>query len=140
MKIKYVIGAVVLLLLILQLFPSNTSNPPVTAALKANPEVMKILKQSCYDCHSNETYWPWYSRVAPISYFVSNHVEDGRKHLNFSDWEKFDDDKKGKLSKEIIEEIEEGNMPLSNYKLLHPVADLSDSDLKMLKAWFGGKQ
>jgi predicted ATP-dependent Lon-type protease len=102
-------------------------------------EVQAVLKRACYDCHSNETSWPWYSNVAPASWFVTDHVDHGRKHLNFSDWaqEGRHTEKKdaGEQLDEIRKEVEARNMPLGSYLLLHPDARLSDRDIKLITDW-----
>jgi len=74
----------------LQLVPVEKTNPPVRLEVDAPPAVMEILKRACYDCHSNETRWPWYSRIAPASWFLASHVRKGRGDLNFSDWPIYD--------------------------------------------------
>ena len=135
MKAKKVLIILVLLFAALQLVPVERTNPPVKSDLKASIEVNNILKNSCYDCHSNETKWPWYSYVAPVSFFLADHVEHGRKHLNFSEWGSLDSAKQKKKLHEIVEEIEEGEMPLSSYLLLHSNAKLTESDIKIIKEW-----
>ena len=128
-----------------QLVRPEKINPPVDTArtLQAHaqvpPEVYAILKRACYDCHSNETRWPWYSNVAPVSWFVIDHVNHGRKHLNFSDWAQSGrhsekQDLQAQLD-EIIEEVKSRNMPLSSYLPLHPEAKLSDEDVKVICEW-----
>jgi hypothetical protein len=124
--------------------PART-NPPVEevraarAHLNMPSEVQAVLKRACYDCHSNETSWPWYSNVAPASWFVTDHVDHGRKHLNFSDWaqEGRHTEKKdaGEQLDEIRKEVEARNMPLGSYLLLHPDARLSDRDIKLITDW-----
>src|SRR5450759_484008 len=79
-------GAVVVALGAIQLIPVDRTNPPVQKEMPAPPDVQAILRRSCYDCHSNETVWLWYSKVAPISWLVSRDVRQGRRELNFSDW------------------------------------------------------
>lgn len=88
---------------------------------------------SCYDCHSNETNYPWYSYLAPASFIVTDHVKNGRKHLNFSDWENYTEEKKEKKLHEIWEEVEEVEMPISGYVLLHSEAELSGEQMHLLK-------
>jgi hypothetical protein len=129
-----VIAAVVIVVLI-QLVPVDRSNPPVVADLEAPPEVTSVLRASCYDCHSNETRWPWYSRVAPVSWLVAHDVEEGRELLNFSLWGTYDARQKEKLAEEIWEEVEEGEMPLRKYLLAHPEARLSKSARQTLQEW-----
>ena len=82
---KGLLGLVVALVAI-QLVPVDRTSPPVTADIAAPANVRAVLKRACYDCHSNETTWPWYSRVAPVSWLVARDVREGRKELNFSDW------------------------------------------------------
>lgn len=119
----------------IQFINVEKTNPPVTADLNAPPEVKTILQQSCYDCHSNETKWPWYSKIAPISWLISNHVIEGREHLNFSDWEKLYPSKQRKLKDEIWEEIEKDQMPMGNYTMLHPSAKLDLMKKQTIKKW-----
>ena len=135
MKAKKILIILVLLFAALQLVPVERTNPPVKSDLKASVEVKNILKNSCYDCHSNETVWPAYSYVAPVSFFLADHVEHGRKHLNFSDWGSLDSAKQKKKLHEIVEEIEDGEMPLSSYLLLHSNAKLTEEEIKLIKDW-----
>ncbi len=137
--------ALVVLFVAAQFYRPEKTNPPVDASqsieahAQMTPEVEAILKRSCYDCHSNETRWPWYTNVAPSSWFVIDHVNEARRHLNFSDWMKVKrrtnkPDPEGQLE-EITEQVEEGEMPLESYLLLHPDAKLSDQDKKVLTDW-----
>lgn len=93
------------------------------------------MQRACYDCHSNRTVWPWYSKVAPVSWWVINHVNDGRRHLNFSEWQPLPAEKRREQLGEILEEVEEGEMPLASYVLGHPEARLSQADLQALREW-----
>ncbi len=111
------------------------SNPPITGEIDAPAQVKEIMRRSCYDCHSNESVWPWYSYIAPASWLVADDVSEGRAELNFSEWSSYDDKKKRKKIKEIWEEVEEGEMPQWYYVLMHPEARLSDADKKTLRDW-----
>jgi hypothetical protein len=122
----------------LQLVPVEKNNPPVRQEVDAPPPVMEILRRACYDCHSNETRWPWYSRVAPSSWFVSTHVRKGRGDLNFSDWPIYDFEQQQLNLDDIQKQIEKGKMPLRSYLLLHPEARLSETDRSTLLDWSGG--
>lgn len=113
---------------------SNEANA-IQFHVKVTPEVSAILSRACYDCHSNKTDWPWYSKVAPMSWLVISHVNDGRRHLNFSEWETYDRSKAVKKMKEIDEEVSINSMPLSSYTLLHPEARLSDQERTVLSNW-----
>ena len=102
--------------------------------LQAPENVQAILKRSCFDCHSNHTTFPWYSNIAPVSWFTKYHVEEGREHLNFSTWEKYDDEKKLKYLDKIPKAIK-SKMPLPSYLLIHKEAKLSEADKKALTTW-----
>ncbi|MEW5740016.1 MAG: heme-binding domain-containing protein [Myxococcota bacterium] len=122
----------------LQVVPVDRTNPPVAGEIKAPDEVKGLLKRACYDCHSNETVWPWYSHVAPVSFLVAAHVKDGRKHLNFSEWAGYSAERRAKKQKECAEEVAEGEMPMPPYLLLHAEAKLTDAEKKALQAWAEG--
>ena len=130
-----IIGLLVLAFIGIQFVPVERSNPPEGAPLIAEDEVMAVLQQSCYDCHSHQTVWPWYSKVAPVSWLVAEDVEEGRKHLNFSEFAGMTPGRQAHAREEIWHEVEEGGMPLPNYLKLHPQAALSDEDMAILKAW-----
>lgn len=104
---------------------------------ETNPskEVQKILTTSCYDCHSNTTAYPWYNNIAPISYWLADHVKDGKKHLNFSDWENYSLKKKDHKLEEVIETVESGEMPLNEYTWTHGEANLTDAQKQALITW-----
>lgn len=119
----------------IQFVPVTRDNPPAPASLKAEPAVMELLRTSCYDCHSNETVWPWYSYVAPVSWLVTKDVSEAREHLNFSMWEGLPPDKRADLAEEIIEEVEDGLMPLPNYVKMHPEAALSAAGARRIGDW-----
>ena len=133
--LKKILIALAIIVVGIQFIPVDRSNPPVTGKIDAPSNVLSILKASCFDCHSNETEWPWYSYVAPVSFLVSADVEDGRKRVNFSEWDKYDDEKRAKKLDAIIEEVEEGEMPLSKYTLMHPDAKMDQAKIKVLKDW-----
>lgn len=104
--------------------------------------VSVLLKNACYDCHSNQTVYPWYSYVAPVSWLVVRDIKVGRKHMNFSDWESLSKmDKAGQLS-DINDEVSMGSMPLVIYPIMHPDARLSAEQRQMIVDWtddFGEK-
>jgi hypothetical protein len=132
---KYTLVAVVSISIGAQLIPVERSNPAVDLDLDAPIEVKAILKRSCYDCHSNEVDWPWYSYVAPISWLVAHDVNEGREELNFSEWNKHSSNTE--MKEEIIEEIEEGKMPLPIYLITHSDAAITEKELATLKQWAG---
>lgn len=129
------VGLVLALAVAIQLIPVERSNPPVTERLAAPPPVEDLLRRACMDCHSNETVWPWYARVAPASWLVARDVREGREHLNLSTWDRYDARKRAELLEEMAEEVEEGKMPLKIYLPLHPEARLTASERALLVRW-----
>src|SRR5215213_9666575 len=116
-------------------------NPPAASGqaleehARVTPEVAGVLKRSCMDCHSNRTDWPWYSNVAPASWFVIDHVNHGRRHLNFSTWTEQDRSERIGLLEEINKTVRFGSMPLDSYTLLHPEARLSEQERAAICDW-----
>ena len=123
------------LLAAMQLVTCERTNPPITGELQAPPEVAALLRRACYDCHSNETTWPWYSRVAPVSWLVHRDVVEGRRHLNFSEWNSLPADKQAKRKKASAREVNSGDMPPWFYLPMHKNARLSDGDKALLQRW-----
>lgn len=141
-----ILGIMIVGFVILQIIPIGSVNSDfafagnplvVTNVQWDSPQTEAIVRRACYDCHSNETRWPWYSRIAPVSWLVSYDVHGGRDEMNFSDLERTDD-----LSEDIEEVLEEGEMPLPMYLLMHPDANLSEADKRVLvegvRNTFGG--
>jgi len=127
---------VALALVAIQFVPVERTNPPARGETpSAPPEVASVLRKACFDCHSNETRWPWYSRVAPVSWLVADDVREGRKHLNFSEWSLLDRSSREGALREIHEMVEEGEMPLAIYRLAHPEARLTDEEKAALLRW-----
>ena len=128
-------AGVLLPLLAIQLLPYGRQhkNPPVTAEPTWPDSATRGLAvRACYDCHSNETIWPWYSSVAPISWLLQNHVEEGRALLNFSEW-----DRPQRGMREAAEAVAEGEMPPGYYRLLHKAARLSAAEAAALAQALG---
>lgn len=132
---KKIIWGVIIIVLAIQFVPVNRDNPPITAAINAPVDFSTIIKRSCYDCHSNETEWPWYSFIAPASWLIASDVHDGRKHLNFSTWEDLTQERRLIKAEEIWDEVSDGEMPLGIYLIMHSDASLSDSDKEVIKTW-----
>jgi hypothetical protein len=135
LKLKFFIAFVVVLAA-LQLLPLKCDNPPYNKdeEIKAPKEVMTLFRRACYDCHSNETKWPWYSHVAPMSIFVVKHVHDGRAWLNFSVWEKYNEKKKKELKNKIFRSVAMA-MPLGMYLKVHKEAVLSEDEKDIIRRW-----
>ncbi|MFY0652558.1 MAG: heme-binding domain-containing protein [Cyclobacteriaceae bacterium] len=143
---KRAIIGIVLVLLVMQLFKIDKSMPEMEKSHDfisiTNPpkRVSEILENACYDCHSYKTSYPWYTDLAPVSWWVKNHINKGRKHLNFSIWAMYDAKKQDHKLEEIVEEVEEKEMPLNSYTWVHDHAILSENDRKELIEWVKSKR
>ena len=135
MKLALVITIIVLALI--QLIPIDRDNPATdpSSEIVFDVEVKQIIQTACYDCHSNQTSWPWYSYVAPVSWLVAYHVHQGREEMNFSQWNLYSDKRMDRKLREIIEEIEEEEMPLPIYLLTHSEADIDANQREILINW-----
>jgi len=129
--------ACILVLAAIQLIPVHRTNPPVLSEVDAPAPVMAILRRACYDCHSNETRWPWYSHVAPMSWLVVSHVNEGRGDLNFSEWPLLDFESQSLSFGDIRRQITERKMPLRSYTWMHRDARLTQEDRDAILQWVG---
>ena len=137
-----IIGWTLGVVLLLQFIKIDIPTPPkATPAdeIKAPKEVMHILKTSCYDCHSNETKMPWYGNISPISIGVHAHIKNGRAWLNFSIFNKYDEKKKQKIYKGIVDSLKVETMPPADYLLFHKDARLAPKQVKVLRDWAKSK-
>lgn len=132
---KWALVTLFVALVAIQIVPVDRTNPPVETEVPATPEVRAVLRRACYDCHSNETVWPWYSRIAPVSFLVARDVHEAREEMNFSTWNRMTPKKQGEALHESWEKVAEGEMPLWFYLPLHPEARLSEQDRALLQAW-----
>ena len=133
--VKNTLIIIIVILVGLQFVQPERTNPAEEAPIVVTDDVAAIMQTSCNDCHSNKTVWPWYSKVSPVSWFIADHVNTGRRHLNFSVWENYPEKRKLRKLDEIMEEVKEGEMPLPVYTPLHEGADLTDSEKKTLLTW-----
>lgn len=140
-KKKIIIG-VVLLVIVIQIFRMDKTVKPVNpstdfiALTTPSAEVETLLKIACYDCHSNQPSFPWYTNVAPISWWIKHHIDEGRQELNFSDWGTYSDKRKKHKLEECIEMIEENEMPIASYTWMHKDAKLTDAQKLQLIEFF----
>src|SRR5262245_56818686 len=128
------------IVLLMQAFRPVRTNPPfdagrtIRARTHLSPQVASILDRSCMDCHSNETRWPWYSNVAPVSWFVTGHVHEARHHLNFSDWP----DKPKVQDADLVmmcHQVQKGEMPIESYTWMHRGSSLTAEDVQAICDW-----
>lgn len=134
-RIKTALVVLVALLLAIQLVPIRRDNPPITSPIKPPKAIDTTLRRACFDCHSHETVWPWYSYVAPVSWMVAYDVHEGRRHLDFSTWTEYPIALKRKKLAGISELVQEREMPLWYYLPMHHDAQLSDEDVSALAMW-----
>jgi hypothetical protein len=136
-------GSIIVLAILLgiQLIQPDRSNPAVDesmtiyAHLNVPPEVKSILERSCYDCHTHNTKWPWYSYVAPVSWLIAGDVKTGRANLNMSLWGEYNKRKRISKLDLICDELREDAMPIKPYRLLHPDAALSPAEVDLICNW-----
>ena len=118
-----------------RLNPPHDPSRSLEARARLTPEVSAVLARSCNDCHTAQTRWPWYSEIAPLSWFVADHVEHGRSHLNFSDWARYESQDIDGLLRHICMEAKRGTMPLPSYTLVHRSAKLTPRDVQTICDW-----
>ncbi len=139
---KRILIALLFILVAMQFIRIDKDNPvsdpkeDFIEMLQPPSALANILKVSCYDCHSNHTVYPWYTSVAPISFWIKNHVRVARKHLNFSEWGQYSSKRAHHKLEECYEEVEEGHMPLPSYLWMHAEAKLTDGQRSDLANWF----
>ncbi len=138
---KILIGLLILLVVIQFFRPEKNDSGEETYAVSTKyqvpREVNDILQVSCNDCHSNKTVYPWYSKIQPVAWYLDNHVDDGKRHLNFSTFTKMPIAVQNHKFEEMVEMVEKKEMPLADYTYLglHPEANLSDDQRKMIIEW-----
>ncbi len=137
MKLAFKI--IIAILILMQLVMMDRPNYPIDQKIALHPpkDVEMILKKACYDCHSNHTNYPWYSRVAPLSWTIRDHIKQGRLALNFSKWKKISKDKLSHKLDRIIDTVRVGMMPIPSYTWLHKDAKLTKGEKKKLIEYFG---
>ena len=140
--LKKILLALLLVLVVLQFFRIDKTNPAVNPKSdfllinQANPAITEKIKAACYDCHSHETSYPWYTNVAPLSFWIRGHIKGGRLNLNFTTWSRYTPEDQAHHIKESIDEIKARHMPLKSYTWAHPDAQLSETDITDLVRWF----
>ena len=140
-KLKWIVAALVVVFGLMQLANPAHTNPPiqpghdVSATNPPPPQIAALLHAACYDCHSYETKWPWYSRIAPVSWLMASDVNGGREHVNFSNWPHEHPDWAAHRWEDISEQVDYREMPMPKYTLLHPEARLTDAQRQELIRW-----
>lgn len=139
--VKIIVLVLAIVFIVIQFIPSGIpENIPedensLTSSGMVTETVLEQLRVSCYDCHSNQTQLPWYSKVAPFSWFLADHIVEGREHLNFSEWESYSRREKLGHLEDMAEVVESGEMPLKSYLLIHRDAKLDEDKIAALQRW-----
>lgn len=130
------------IMVLIQFIPSGKKNISTTAqpnsmenTIQVPPNILSDLKNGCYDCHSNNTIYPWYSNIQPAAWWLNSHIVEGKEHLNFDEFATLDEEGRSEMLEEIGEVIEEHEMPLSSYTLLHPKARFSEKNRLIITSW-----
>ncbi len=138
-KLKWVLALLLAAFLLLQLTNPARTNPPVVSDMMATspppPQIAAMLHAACYDCHSHETKWPWYSRLAPMSWLIADDVNDGRNNLNLSKWPADQPDRAARKLGMMSDAIGDGQMPPTKYTAIHADARLTASQQQELTDW-----
>lgn len=140
--LKKILFLLLVAFVLIQFFPIEKTNPPVNKGMdfltiKQTPEPMAAqIRAACYDCHSNETVYPWYSRIQPFGWWLKNHIDEGREHLNFSIYSTYELKRQTHKMEESAEMVANGEMPVESYLLLHEKAKLTDAQRKEMIAYF----
>ncbi len=142
MKIVKKIGwGLLLIFIIAQFFGPEKNDGDISSVstfiAETNPpeQVRKILKESCYDCHSDKTRYPWYNKITPVNYWLSDHIKHGKKHLNFSKWNAYSVKRKEHKMDELHEMVEQKEMPLDSYTWTHSEANLTQEQIDAIVTW-----
>ena len=139
---KKTLFALLAVFIIIQFFSIDKTNPPVDKSkdfltLKKTPQdIAQLIRNSCYDCHSNETKYPWYTNIQPIAWYLKDHINEGREELNFSEFANYEPVRQAKKMRKSAHEIEEGEMPMESYTLIHQNAKLTPEQKQKLQAYF----
>lgn len=130
------------ILFLIQIFRIDKTNQPINSSLdyvsitKAPENIRNLLKNSCYDCHSNQIKYPWYSNIAPVSWFIKSHIDEGREHLNFSEFGNYNKYQINGVLSDCVTTMKKGEMPLGSYTIIHKKSILNKKEQEQLLAWF----
>lgn len=138
---KKIVSIILLILAIAQFFGPDKNNgelaslSPFIAETKPSEAVHGLLKEACFDCHSNKTNYPWYASITPLNFWLSHHIQEGKEELNFSEWSNYSLKKKEHKMEEVWEEIKKHKMPLESYANIHEEARFSEVEKQLIIDW-----
>ena len=141
-KKKYIWPALAAILVLIQFIRIDKTNPPIdpkldfVTAVNSPVEMGNKIKAACYDCHSHNTSYPWYTNVAPVSWWIKGHITEGREHLNFSKWTEYSKEKQAHKLEECVEMLEKKWMPLFSYTWFHSEAKMTDVERENMISYF----
>lgn len=142
MKIKKIIFFFLLIAFVgIQFIPTSRNQSKevletdFTKTFDMPSNIQNLFKNSCYDCHSNNTHYPWYNKIQPVSWFLENHIKDAKSELNLSEFGTYSKRRQKSKLKSIVNQVKDNEMPLLSYRLIHSDAKLSESDKKILISW-----
>jgi hypothetical protein len=139
--VKYIFSGLLVVLLLAQLIRptknlgSVETPEDITKVVKVPDNVMTVLKASCYDCHSNHTNYRWYHEIMPLGWWLNDHVKDGKKHFNFSEFAAYNKKRQDHKLEEVEDEVKEHEMPLESYTLFHKEAKLTEAQIQLIADW-----
>jgi hypothetical protein len=139
--VKIVLICLAIAFVLIQFVRIDRSNPPVVAensiegAINVPADIEQIFGRSCNDCHSNKTVYPWYTQVAPVSWWLRNHIDEGRRELNLNEFATYPARKQDRKLEEMCDQVKQGEMPLPSYLIVHGGAKLSDQDKQTICDW-----
>lgn len=139
--LRLILGILLVSLIIIQFFPTTDNisnevpNTDVIQHRQAPSHVTTLVQNACYDCHSNNTKYPWYDKVQPLAWILEKNIENGKRELNFNEFETYSRKKQQEKFEEIIEMVEENEMPLTSYKILHSEGRLTSAERKQITDW-----
>lgn len=139
--IRKILITALIALVVIQFISIDKANPKVNemedfiSNTRPPAKVADMIRNACYDCHSHETTYPWYTNVQPVAWWIKGHIKEGKKHLNYSEWASYSEDKQTHKIEESIEEIESNHMPLKSYTWTHSKAKLSHRDREEMIQW-----
>jgi hypothetical protein len=139
---KRLVKYTIIFLIVIQIIRIDKTNSQVDISkdfikiTDAPEDIAAILKTSCYDCHSDEVVYPWYTDIAPVSWWIKHHINEGREHLNFSTWDNYTEKRRAHKLKECYQLVQENKMPMYSYTIMHGSAKLTPSQKTKLVEWF----
>ncbi|HXA79916.1 MAG TPA: heme-binding domain-containing protein [Opitutaceae bacterium] len=138
---KFLLGFLALLFLSIQFVrPAKNLSPvpgpqDITTKVAVPAELQRVFTKACYDCHSDHTRYPWYAEVEPVGWWLGSHIDDGKRHLNFSEFGAYNAKKADRKLKQIAQEVNDGSMPLHSYTWIHRDAILTAAEIKLISDW-----